>query len=580
MLTRYAVVIILILAAISSCAYYNIYWTAEKEYAEAVSKVEGLDFRDPFVQPKLEGQSAKLIDSCIRRCGKLLLLYPGSRWVDDTLLLMGNCYVLKKDYANAIRKYDELINLYAESELAVEARYMKAYTLVLDGSEQQAVVLLEDLYEDTRRENVREKTAYLLARVAVSDQDCEAAIPHMEAYIRDFPRAGSEGEIRLELARCLLETGSPERTIEVLENLQKRNDIVGALAGMRVGAAYRKKGDVGKAVEVFSELARKAPEESLQVRAKMEVAHTLVLDGQAEAAITRLEEARELCGDGLQDLKAEVLYQTALTYEKHLGDFEKAAEAYDESASSKTPFGKKAEKRSGAIRAISRYQEVLRDSLVESEEDKAKNQFLMAETYLHDMGLRQEALRHYKEVSDSFPSTTYAARSMLAVAGLLRSEGDTTASTYYWRVLELFPKTTYANVARSNLDLPLEDVEIGKGPEVSLTDSTVSGPDTAGVAPDTTAVPLPPRRAAPSDTLEPEPEPVASERGDVPGRLSEPQLRHGEPPGVPADTAEASGVSATSDSTWPAKPEGDIDSLMVPEPEDTSSSYRPEGRPE
>ncbi len=47
---------------------------------------------------------------------------------------------------------------------------------------------------------------------------------------------------------------------------------------------------------------------------------------------------------------------------------------------------------------------------------------------------------------------------MLALAEYLEDEGDTTAASYYERVIDGFPRTPYANVARLALGMPPVDV--------------------------------------------------------------------------------------------------------------------------
>jgi hypothetical protein len=105
-----------LLALAASCAYYNIYWMASDEYDVILSDPEVSDLWDPYSHRKVTGNNAKLVDSVISRCGKLIVLYPKSKWVDDALLLMGNCFLFKGDYTNAGKKYDELLRLFARSE--------------------------------------------------------------------------------------------------------------------------------------------------------------------------------------------------------------------------------------------------------------------------------------------------------------------------------------------------------------------------------------------------------------------------------------------------------------------------------
>jgi len=167
---------------------------AKREYKDAV-KEGAYDFSNPYTQAHLRGEPAKLVDSCIERCGKILLLHSSSGLVDDALLMMGNCFVLKGEYDKAMRKYDELLEIYAESDLTYDARYMKAYTLVRKGEADQATPILRDLIAQSEKKDVQERAAYLAGRIFHHDGDCENAIELLTAYLEDY-NGGRRAHVR------------------------------------------------------------------------------------------------------------------------------------------------------------------------------------------------------------------------------------------------------------------------------------------------------------------------------------------------------------------------------------------------
>jgi len=454
-------------AVLLSCAYYNILWTANREYNRATGDLPYAEFWDPYEQMKLAGDKIKLVDSAANRCGKVLVLYPDSKWADDALLLMGKCFLLGQDYEKALKKFDEVNTLYSEGDLVEEARYLRAYTLVAQKFPDEAVPVLQELAETAKDKLVREKARYLGARVAFESGDCLIAIDSYVAYLEAYPGGKRNEEARLALGECLVKLGMYREAIDDLQPLLGELDEEGVLALLRVGKAHRMLGERDEAIGIFDQVLMGAGEDTLRARAGVEQALTHLDDGRYDDAIATLVLADSLGG---RKLTGEINYRIALIYERELMDFDKAITHYDESVKKKSPHSRTAAERSKALKNVKKYEE----DIAAGTGDIAKTRYLLAETYLYDLGMQDRALDELIAVSDSFPESEYAARSMLAVAAYLDDEGDPEASGYYERIVEGFPETPYANVARVALGLPPIDV-VTKEPEPVL-----APPDTSG----------------------------------------------------------------------------------------------------
>jgi TolA-binding protein len=463
---RPACALVCVLAA--SCAYYNIFWTAEREYAKATEGTAFAEFSDPYAQQKPTGENLKNVESCLKRCGKILLLYPKSKWVDDSLVLMGNCFLLKGEYANALRKYEELLRFYPSSEFADEARYMKAYTHVLEGSTEEALQLLESPAGQAVGKEWQDRSAFLQARIYENKGDCAQVITLLEAYLSKFPGGHRAHEASLALGQCLIKVGRQSEAIKVLEPLLGRNDQAGATASVRLGRAYRELDQPDKAIEVLDGLFKTATVDSFRARAEIEKALTLDGQGKYQEAIDVLSVADSV---GQAALGPEAKYRTGLIYEKGLGDFGKATTVYDAASKGTSNFSRAASKRAAALKSVDTYRKALSDSAATTA-SLAMNRFALAETYLLDLELPALAEEQYRVLSDSLPTTDFTARSMLVLGSLLDARGDSTATRYYQAVIDSFPNTIQANIARARFRLPLVDI--------------VAAPvDTAAVAPGT-----------------------------------------------------------------------------------------------
>jgi tetratricopeptide (TPR) repeat protein len=183
------------------CAYYNTYYNikkrfheAEKEHAsrpgEALS-TPGLPVTPgaPYV-PSRSGtgssSGAEKYRKVLETGSKLLEFHPKSRWVDDTLLLMGISYYRIQDWTRAERKFNEIVTIYPKSEHVGEARLWKARTLKEQKRIPEAIQDLEAGIATLDDKASRARSEALLAELQMTTQSWSSAadnytnaIPHL-----------------------------------------------------------------------------------------------------------------------------------------------------------------------------------------------------------------------------------------------------------------------------------------------------------------------------------------------------------------------------------------------------------------
>lgn len=141
----------LLLALCLGCgAYYNTYYNAQRAY----KKGERV-FADSGAK-----NARSNYDECLRISSKLLQFYPNSRWVDNTILLVGQCYVRMDQQRRALRKFEELEASFPDSPLLPRARIWRARALLaLENKdaclEELARLPLEELSREDRVEALR-----------------------------------------------------------------------------------------------------------------------------------------------------------------------------------------------------------------------------------------------------------------------------------------------------------------------------------------------------------------------------------------------------------------------------------------
>jgi hypothetical protein len=177
----------------------------------------------------------------------------------------------------------------------------------------------------------------------------------------------------------------------------------------------------------------------------------------------------------------------------------------------------------------------------------------LGETYVDDLGLRQEGLTEFKTVADSLSNTGFGLQAMLRTAAMLENQGDSLAEEYYRRVLEADSASVYANFARSKLGLPLVNVVVKK--PVVWNEATVVGPFLPA-SPSDTASAAPPDMSPLSETRETPPDssvrrgPSISDSARAVTRTPEPTgIRFPQPQPIRREDSDTTSAEAGTDST-------------------------------
>ncbi|WP_143815344.1 tetratricopeptide repeat protein [Longibacter salinarum] len=116
-------------------AYYNTYYNAEKSFEEGVEAVQDRRRSEPvditvYLPLFLEAQNgnAEAFETAIEKSADVLREHPNSKWVDESLMLIGKSYYFQQNYVGAEQKFREVQDL--GGELEEQARFWLVRTLV------------------------------------------------------------------------------------------------------------------------------------------------------------------------------------------------------------------------------------------------------------------------------------------------------------------------------------------------------------------------------------------------------------------------------------------------------------------
>lgn len=134
-------------------AYYNTYYNAKKDFHAGLKKVQNQSYTiDPgqpvriHHAPVMAGKSD--FDEAIDKGAKVLRRFPNSKWVDETLLLIGKSYYYEQEFYPALQKFEELRKAGASTKMDQLAIIWKGRTMLDLKQYSQGASYLETELED------------------------------------------------------------------------------------------------------------------------------------------------------------------------------------------------------------------------------------------------------------------------------------------------------------------------------------------------------------------------------------------------------------------------------------------------
>lgn len=246
---RFIVVTFAALFSLQGCAYFNTYYNTKKLYKEALE--ENKRRRDE----KPTSSEIQKYDKTIEKASKILQLHSDSKYVDDALLMVGECFFYKQEYVKALRKFDELTANYPKSPLAPRAELWKARTHIERQDFPAAISALRDLLDEKKKGEVVDQAQYYLA----------------ELYFRQKDFAQAE-----ELY---------ERSAKKVADAKTRS-----AAYMRLGESRNQLKQFAAAAKAFDQAAKQSEEIDFKFKASLAMARALIEDQRFDLATRKLNQ--------------------------------------------------------------------------------------------------------------------------------------------------------------------------------------------------------------------------------------------------------------------------------------------------
>jgi tetratricopeptide (TPR) repeat protein len=476
---RLGVMLGLVAALLSSCAYYNTFYLARKYYFKATNGQPYEVDRNGTTQRPNYNKSSDYSK-------KLLGVYPKSKWVDDAWLLWARALIGTDDPLKAVAMLEEFQVKFPKSDLRPDAQFFLGLAYDEARKYEQAVEHFDEFlkarpkdelapyayYERSKAlmslENYAEAAAsagkvlerwpgHILVDRALSQRAEARYQQHAWAKAReDFQTIGSRAANDDDRLLYLL------REVDCLEASRAYDEARQLLADAR--AHVPAPPPVPEPPRVGNTPAGTPPPVQVQTyvanqpgadrygRLTLRMGGVELLAGHTQAAVDLYETV--LHDYPRSQLAAEAQYRIGYAYETGADDFARARVEYAKvkEQTGTSQFSQQAQQRLDNLERIEKYRTA---SGADSAEKQAEASFLVAEHYLFNMDRPDRAIEQYRIIVDSSSSPAVKARALNAEAWVLSRKLDrkTSADSLFWNVVREFPQTEAQLAARDYLEM-------------------------------------------------------------------------------------------------------------------------------
>jgi len=178
---------------LSSCAYFNTFYNAERYFKEAdLLRLEKSD----------KGIPLRAIDNygkTIQKCKVVLSDYPESKYVNDAILLMAKAQFYRSEYDNAILNLKLIFDKGSEDQIA-EAKYWSAVCKWKKGKTQTAIDELELIIDGSLKNDLVAQSHLSLADIFLELNRKDDFLFHLEEGAKVIKERGKKGIVYNQLA--------------------------------------------------------------------------------------------------------------------------------------------------------------------------------------------------------------------------------------------------------------------------------------------------------------------------------------------------------------------------------------------
>ena len=183
---------------------------------------------------------------------EILTLYPNSSYAVDAQFALSKCYISQENYKSASEELLRFVQYFPNSPQLPEAYFLLGVSYYQLESYLSAIDYFNQVIEKYATSDyyapALKNSAWCYDRLKESDK----AIQSFTTYLKAYPEAEDQNQIKLQVARLLQENGKAQDAITKFKELQKVADIeISMEASYRLGMYYISNQQVKEAENTF-----------------------------------------------------------------------------------------------------------------------------------------------------------------------------------------------------------------------------------------------------------------------------------------------------------------------------------------
>ena len=453
---------------LSGCVYFNTFYMAQRNF-----KIAEIQFkRDKGVSQKNKSNYSNSIEAA----AEVVRDFPDSKYVDDSLFIIGVSYYRTEDYTRALGKFNEIQQAFPNSEFAEESKYYKALSLIEIEEYDDARILLNELIVSGNR-SLKGRSGLALANISLRDESWDDLLKNAQNIIDSKPEKEElhsayaykgDALFRLERFDECIATIEEMLTFKIDAGLKFRGNLL-------IASAKAKLGNFEESLNYLEKMQGRGEFAAKEDSIRLQMGKIQELKGDKEQA---METYRKLTGDHPDSLSTKMAYfLLGNLLIEDLSKSEDAREAYDNVKKNKArtteQWALDAETKSNQISMLEKTLEQ-----IEAEDDslaRARLRFSLAELYTFSFNRPDSALSQYHFIIEEAPGTDFAVRSeyFLGLHELRDSDSysEETDNELMEDIIEKYPESAFTQRLKVHLGLiekPPEIVEFLKAEEAKL----------------------------------------------------------------------------------------------------------------
>lgn len=415
---RYArlVLVLLVVGSVAGgCAYFNLFYNAEKAFSEAEALGREVDPRN---QPT--SQQRQQYTRAIRKCRMLIDEYPESDLVDDALFLMGKSHLRLAEYSDAIRNFDIVMTNFSDSEFVEESLYLKSLAHLGRGEEEVGLEWFARLRESYPEGRFGAEALFRLGDAYAEDGKSDQAIAYYREFLTLYPKRPERSRVLLSLARVQFDAERLDDAIATLEDFdpsQVSPESAFEAEYLRVNALLEA-GRAEEAEPLLADLELSATNDNDRDQIELLQGRVLLSLGRSEEGMKAMQDlARDRAG---QPVASEALGLMVDYTARAMGPQSEELEAAIAATEGVRVGGNWGQMVRDRRAQVDRYR-VLRERVDAADSTSANAAFDLAEMMLFDFDRPDDAVTWYQQVLELDPESSLAPRAAYAL-GWIQAE--------------------------------------------------------------------------------------------------------------------------------------------------------------